>query len=99
MARNFSHTRLATKQEFLESDRCSGSVFEALEPGESIQDYRGVANWQETFATKEAALKRAAEIIRNDEERLRSLHNYQKPEDLVEEAWDSLNEMYQVFPD
>ena len=42
MARNFSHTRLATKQEFLESDRCSGSVFEALEPGESIQLAEGV---------------------------------------------------------
>ena len=60
---------------------------------------RPMTGWQETFATKEAALKRAAEIIENDEERLRSLHNYQKPEDLVEEAWDSLNEMYQVFPD
>ena len=60
---------------------------------------RPVTGWQETFATKEAALKRAAEIIRNDEEQLRSLHNYHEPEDLVEEAWDSLNEMYQVFPD
>lgn len=40
---NFSRTaRLATKQEFLESDRCSGSVFEALEPGESIQLAEGV---------------------------------------------------------
>ena len=29
---------------------------------------RPVTGWQETFATKEAALKRAAQIIENDEE-------------------------------
>lgn len=55
------------------------------------------SGWQETFDTEEAALKRAAEIIENDEESLRSLHNYHNPEHLVEEVWESLEEMYQYI--
>lgn len=59
---------------------------------------RPMTGWEENFADKEAALKRAAEIIRNDEEGMRTRQNYKKPEELIEEAWDSIEEMYQFMP-
>ncbi|MFM7370132.1 MAG: hypothetical protein ACKO2Z_20550 [Sphaerospermopsis kisseleviana] len=51
--------------------------------------------WEENFRNKTDAQKRATEIINKDEQQIRTVHNYKKPEQLVEEVWDSLEEMYQ----
>lgn len=55
--------------------------------------------WEENFKDEQQALKRATEIISNDEEGMRTRQNYKKPEELIEEAWDSIEEMYQSMPD
>lgn len=52
------------------------------------------SGWEETFYDKESALKRASSIIENDEEGLVSLHGYRNPEDLIDERYSSIEEMY-----
>ena len=39
---SFDGDRLATKEEYMLGDRCVGSIFEALEPGEAIELQEGV---------------------------------------------------------
>ena len=58
-----------------------------------------MTGWEENFKDEQQALKRATEIINNDEERMRTLHNYKEPKELVQEVWDSLDEMHQALSD
>lgn len=39
---NFSTGRLATQEEYELGDRCTGSIFEALQPGESVVLQEGI---------------------------------------------------------
>lgn len=60
---------------------------------------RPMTGWEEGFSNKEAALERAIEIINSDEGGIQTIHNYEKPEQLVQEIWESLDEMYQALTD
>lgn len=53
------------------------------------------SGWEEEFQSKEEALARAKFLIQSDESRLATLHGYKKPEHLIDERWDSFDEMYE----
>lgn len=57
------------------------------------------SGWEETFYNKESALKRAVLIIENDEEGLVSLHGYRNPDELIQERYSSIEEMYEDLED
>lgn len=57
------------------------------------------SGWEETFHNKESALKRAVLIIENDEEGLVSLHGYRNPDELIQERYSSIEEMYEDLED
>lgn len=52
------------------------------------------SGWEEIFYNQDAALKRATLIVENDEEGLVSLHGYRNPDELVQERYSSMEEMY-----
>jgi len=56
-----------------------------------------VSGWEENFNNKEDAINRAQEIINKDESEIASVHGYKNPETLIDERWESIEEMYEIL--
>ena len=52
------------------------------------------SGWSEEFFSKEEAFSKAEFYLSTDEEGLRTVHGYKNPCSLVDERWDSVEEMY-----
>lgn len=53
------------------------------------------SGWEENFDNRESAIERANQIISNDEEGVVSELGYKSPDKLIDERWDSSEEMYE----
>jgi hypothetical protein len=57
------------------------------------------SGWEENFSNYLEALNRAKEIIKNDEENMVTKYGYKNPEHLIDEVFDTLEEMYNSITD
>lgn len=54
---SFTGSQIASVDEYMEADRCVGSVFEALNPGEQIELIEGIFILDKDLDPQEARLK------------------------------------------